>query len=84
MGAVALREHRTLCKKFLEPSLQLQVQFHKHDNLLAMVNGNGKVHGGLAELETLKPQEIKFMKLYQGLNAEDRLYDLITEIDPRW
>ena len=39
--------------------------------------------GELADLETLKPQEIKLMKLFQGLKAEDRLYDLITEMDPK-
>ena len=95
----------------------LQVQFHKHDDLLAMVKRIEETfmdlqpifcrkvkfmdmmimkaekpfawamridkEGELADLETLKPQEIKSMKFCQGLKAEDRLYSLITEMDPR-
>ena len=36
-----------------------------------------------ADLQSLKPQEIKFMKFCQGLKSEDRLYEKITEMDPR-
>ena len=36
----------------------------------------------LADLQTIKPQEIKLIKFCQGLEAEDRLYNLITEMDP--
>ena len=37
----------------------------------------------LANLQSLKPQEMKFMKLCQGLKSEDRLYEKITEIEGR-
>ena len=36
-----------------------------------------------AYLESIKPQEIKLMKFCQGLKSEDRLYEKITEMDPR-
>ena len=39
--------------------------------------------GELVDLETFKPQEIQKTKNFQGLKAEDRLYDLITEMYPR-
>ena len=62
MDALALREHRTLCKKFLEPSLQLQVQFHKHDNLLAMVK---KIEETFVDLQPIFCRNVKFMENWQ-------------------
>ena len=41
-GHLTLGEKRTLCKRFVEPSLWLQDQYHKHDDLLVMVK---RVHG---------------------------------------
>ena len=37
----------------------------------------------LADLKTLKPQEIKLMELCHGLKSEDRLYDLLMDMDPK-
>ena len=95
----------------------MQVQFHKNDDLLAMVKRVEETftdlqpifcrkvkfmdmmimkgekplawamrideEGELANLQRLKAQELKLMKFCQGLKAEDRLYDLIIEMDPR-
>ena len=36
----------------------------------------------LADLKSFKPQEIKLMEFCQGLK-DDRLYEKITEMDPR-
>ena len=37
----------------------------------------------LADLESLKPQEIKLMKFCQGLKSDDILCEKLTEMDPR-
>ena len=117
LDSLAMGEQRTLCKILVEPSLWVQVQFHKNDNLLAMVKRIEEIvitlqpifsrkvkfmdmmimkgeqplawamrideEGDLANLKTLKPQEIKLMKFCQGLKSEDQLYDLLMEMDPR-
>ena len=37
----------------------------------------------LADLESIKAQDLKLMRYCQGLKAEDKLYDLLTDMEPK-
>ena len=37
----------------------------------------------LADLESIKVQDMKLMKYYQGLKSEDKLYDLMMNMEQR-
>ena len=53
-------EQRTLCKILVEPSLWVQVQFHKNDNLLAMVK---RIEETFVTLKPIFEKQVKFMDL---------------------
>ena len=39
--------------------------------------------GELADLESIKAQDVKLMKYCNGLKSEDSLYDLLMDMEPK-
>ena len=59
-GHLTLGEKRTLCKRFVEPSLWLQDQYHKHDELFVMVK---RIEETFMNLEPIFCRKVKFMDM---------------------
>ena len=86
LDTLALGEHRNHCKRFVEPSLWMQVQFAKHDNLLAMID---KIEETFKDLQPIFSKKVKFMDMMimkaerpldwaMRIDAESELADLET------
>ena len=71
MDCLAYEEQRTLGKRFVDPSLWLEVQIGRSDNMLAMVD---KIEETFKNLQPIFCRKVKSMdmKIIKGERALDR------------